>query len=378
MGAVYLAKRDDGKIVALKVLPRSLAQDGETLERFEREAAVAMGLDHPNIVDCLDVDEADGYHYMAMEYVPGGDAEDLLYQSGGRVPERRVFEIGLDIARALECANTFGLVHRDLKPENILFAQNGLARLTDFGLVKRELSYGRITQFGKAMGTPHFMSPEQARGQRMLDVRTDFFSLGSTMYYLLSGQTPYEGESAYEIVTKLATEEPIPIQMLVKDVSQQGAMLISHLMARDPEDRPQNPAALIDLFELHLGGHRLPPLPPYGIMERRPHEEEVQVLHSTWDEVSQRKRRGESSENDPFDRFEPAAPPPDSPHAASDSSHRRKNRQEGDPNRVMAAGPGGAFAVAEEPNVGMIVAGIVAGGVAMVILLVFLVILLAP
>ncbi|MFH1377133.1 MAG: serine/threonine-protein kinase [Planctomycetota bacterium] len=328
MSAVYLAQDKKGKQVALKVLPRSLARDTAALERFQREAAVSMGLDHPNIVQCLDIDNADGYHYMAMEYVPGGDAESLLVASGGRLDEKRVFEIALDITRALEFAGAFGLVHRDIKPENILFNPDGMARLTDFGLVKHEMTAGKITSHGKAMGTPHFMSPEQARGQRMLDIRTDFFSLGSTCYYLLTGVLAFDGDSPYEIVTTIVNSPPLPIREVRADISPQGAMIIEHLMAYNPMERPENPARLASIIERHLAGESLEPLPPYiktGHVSPAT-DGSAGVLKSDWDEFATRTRKLEATAKIANDARKQTSKesPVRRPFTGTDSSHRRR------------------------------------------------------
>ncbi|MGH7143483.1 MAG: protein kinase domain-containing protein [Planctomycetota bacterium] len=259
MGAVYYAlRRTDNLAVALKILPRSLAMDNDQLARFRREAAVAMGLDHPNVVGCIDVDQSDGYNFMVMEFVGGGDAEELLRRSGGRISERRAMSIALDITKALHHASSFGLVHRDIKPENLLFTESGMAKLTDFGLVKRTAENLRITERGKAMGTPHFMAPEQARGKRDLDVRSDIYSLGATIYYLLSGRTPYNGNSAFEIVSQLASEPPPPLNGHRPDLSPSCMFIIESMMARELEDRPQSAKDLLVMIEAYFNGRPIP------------------------------------------------------------------------------------------------------------------------
>lgn len=259
MGAVYYAlRRSDNLAVALKILPRSLAMDNDQLARFRREAAVAMGLDHPNVVGCIDVDQSDGYNFMVMEFVGGGDAEELLRRSGGKISERRAMSISLDITKALHHASSFGLVHRDIKPENLLFTESGMAKLTDFGLVKRTAENLRITERGKAMGTPHFMAPEQARGKRDLDVRSDIYSLGATIYYLLSGLTPYNGNSAFEIVSQLASEPPPPLSNHRPDLSPSCLFIIECMMARELEDRPQSAKDLLVMIEAYFNGRQIP------------------------------------------------------------------------------------------------------------------------
>ncbi|HTL53442.1 MAG TPA: protein kinase [Planctomycetota bacterium] len=259
MGAVYYAlRRSDNLAVALKILPRSLAMDSDQLARFRREAAVAMGLDHPNVVGCIDVDQADGYNFMVMEFVGGGDAEELLRRSGGRISERRAMSVALDITKALHHASSFGLVHRDIKPENLLFTESGLAKMTDFGLVKRTAENLRITERGKAMGTPHFMAPEQARGKRDLDVRSDIYSLGATIYYLLAGRTPYNGNSAFEIVSQLASEPPPPLASHRADLSQSCLFIIECMMSRELEDRPQSAKDLLVMIEAYFNGRPIP------------------------------------------------------------------------------------------------------------------------
>ncbi len=212
MGAVYRAQRQaDNEIVALKILPRSKATDEEFLTRFEQEARAAFELSHPNIVRALDMGQADGYHYIAMEYVEGRDLFSVLEERGKlTVPE--AVDIAVQMGEALEHAHESRLVHRDIKPDNILMDKNGQAKLTDLGLVMEEAPAGgkpRITKRGLAMGTPFYFSPEQARGEEDIDIRSDIYALGATLYEMITGKPPFEGENAAQVMLQHIQEQVI-------------------------------------------------------------------------------------------------------------------------------------------------------------------------
>jgi serine/threonine-protein kinase len=196
MGATYLARQVSmDRLVALKVLKKGLAKKAGFVERFVREAHLAGRLSHANIVQALDVGEAGGFHYLAMDYVEGQTASALI-PSGGAMPEAQALDIALQVARALEAAHRQGIVHRDVKPENILVTAEGIAKLCDFGLAREAEGESGLTQTGTALGTPHYIAPEQARGEGGVDVRADIYSLGATLYHLVTGRTPFEGPTA--------------------------------------------------------------------------------------------------------------------------------------------------------------------------------------
>ncbi len=210
MGKVYRA-RDcrDGRMVALKECTIPEAVQGtarrEAIERYHREVRAASVLDHPNIVRVLDSFEANGSYFMAMELLDGCTVREMLRQ-GGALSVSRATKIAIQIANALDFAHGRGIIHRDVSPDNIFVLQDGTAKLTDFGVAKL-VSEQTLTQAQMAIGTPAYMSPEQAKGLS-LDGRSDLFSLGSTLYEMLANAKPFPGDSLGAVISKILHEEP--------------------------------------------------------------------------------------------------------------------------------------------------------------------------
>ncbi len=274
MGAVYRAQRmSDNEVVALKILPRSKATDEEFLTRFEQEARAAFELSHPNIVRALDMGQADGYHYIAMEYVEGRDLFSMLEERGKlTVPE--ALEITVQMAEALEHAHGERLVHRDIKPDNILIDKQGVAKLTDLGLVMEEAPAGgrpRITRRGLAMGTPFYFSPEQARGEEDIDIRSDIYALGATLYEMVTGKPPFEGESAAAVMLQHIQDQVISPKEIDRSLPDGLCRVIEKMMAKDREDRYQDPAELLGDLRLLVEGQepRNADLKPWDSTVRR-------------------------------------------------------------------------------------------------------------
>jgi serine/threonine-protein kinase PpkA len=238
MAAVYLAIQESfEREVALKVLPPSLASDNSFTERFIHEAKIVSRLVHPNIVTVYDVGVVDEHYYLSMEYVPGQD----LKQARHRLTLSQRLQVVKDIALALEFAGKKGCVHRDVKPENImLHAEDGRAVLMDFGIARTtDVSMG-MTQTGTAIGTPHYMSPEQARG-KSVDGRADIYSLGVVLYLLLAGEVPFDADSAVAIGIKHVSE---PIPRLPTELHDFQALL-NKCLSKKPEHRFQTGVELI-------------------------------------------------------------------------------------------------------------------------------------
>jgi len=254
MGAVFKARQVSvDRIVALKILPQRLAGDKKYVARFLREAQSVAKLNHPNIVQAFDAGEADGYYYFAMEFVDGHNADQFL-TAVGRLPEHRALEIGRDIARALDYADTHAhLVHRDVKPGNILLTLDGTAKLADLGLAREATGTdGRLTQSGTAVGTPNYISPEQVRGEVGLDIRTDIYSLGATLYHLLTGSPPYTGGTGTEVMSK-HLRDPVPNPRKANpELSPGVATIIRKTMAKKREQRYPNAKALCHDIEQAL------------------------------------------------------------------------------------------------------------------------------
>ncbi|MBW3540812.1 MAG: protein kinase, partial [Planctomycetes bacterium] len=214
MAEVYLAEQTTlGRKVAVKVLrPELLQNTGSVmLARFEREAKAAAALAHPNIVQVYVIGQEDSLHYIAQEYVQGMNLREYLRRKGP--PDAGVaVHLMRQVAAALEKAGEAGVVHRDIKPENILITSKGRVKVADFGLAQltRPGEHVSLTQPNVTMGTPLYMSPEQVGG-KPLDQRSDLYSLGVTFYHLLTGHTPFRGETALTVAVQHLNEEPPPL-----------------------------------------------------------------------------------------------------------------------------------------------------------------------
>ncbi|MEI6236470.1 MAG: serine/threonine-protein kinase [Planctomycetota bacterium] len=240
MGSVYLAKQmATGKMVALKILPPDLAKDEELLERFKRESRVTQRLSHPNIVSAVEFGTFEKYHYIAIDYVDGPDLETMLKKSGA-FPNELLLKVASAMCSALEETERHGIVHRDFKPSNIMMTSGGVFRLTDLGLATAGQGDQRLTLAGFAVGTPYYLSPEQARGQLDVDIRADMYGLGATLYHLGTGNVPFPGTNPVVVMTQHISTPLRPPCEVCKDVSKPVSGLICLLMEKEPEKRPQN------------------------------------------------------------------------------------------------------------------------------------------
>ncbi len=238
MAKVYLAIQTSfGREVALKVMSPLLSSDSEFSERFQREARIVAQMRHNNIVSVYDVGQHDQYHYMSMEYLPGGDLKSRIAQHAGPA---LAAEVSIYIASALDYANNKGFLHRDIKPENIMFREDGAPVLTDFGIARAVDSGTGMTKVGMMVGTPSYMSPEQARGEH-LDGRSDIYSLGVVFFELLTGVLPFQADSTISLALK-HLNEPIPRLPNEYDAYQQ---ILDKLMAKQADDRFANGQELI-------------------------------------------------------------------------------------------------------------------------------------
>lgn len=237
MGTVYKAlDTEKDRVVALKVLSRSLANDAEFLERFRREIKTVEGLNHPNIVAYHGSGSAGGHRYLAMEFV-NGESLYMQLKRNGRLQEKEALRIARDIASALDHAHGQALIHRDIKPENVLMARDGAVKVTDFGLAKSQEDTSKLTAVGLSIGTPHYLSPEQAMGAQEVDHRADMYSLGATLYHLLTGQVPFDHQSSTKVMVMHVQEPPPDPRSLQPSVSRGAAKLTLRLMSKAPGDR---------------------------------------------------------------------------------------------------------------------------------------------
>jgi serine/threonine protein kinase len=237
MAIVFKAReRQLERDVAIKVLPFSLAFDKEFVERFEREARTSAKLEHPNIIPIYRVGKSGRLTYFVMKYLRGQPLSSVLAARGSLAPGE-IRHVLAQVARALAYAHKSGIVHRDIKPDNIMFDEHGAAVVTDFGIAKAA-SGGKLTGTGMSIGTPHYMSPEQARAQG-LDGRSDVYSLGVVAYQCLTGSVPYDGDDSFSIGYKHIMEE-MPTPELDTPEQRELLEVIRKMMAKAPEDRFQS------------------------------------------------------------------------------------------------------------------------------------------
>lgn len=240
MAVVYLARDEElGRSVAIKMLDARFAADGEFRERFVREARMAAGLAHPNIVSVYDAGEEDGRPFIVMECVEGTTlAEEVARRK--RLPPHEVIDLALQACGGLAHAHDAGLVHRDVKPQNLLLREDGVLKIADFGIA-RSAEATQLTQVGTVLGTVQYLSPEQAAGEQVT-AAADLYSLGTVVYELLAGHPPRRFESLAELG---ASTEPIaPVRELAPEVSEALEEVVMRCLAKNPAYRPESAAAL--------------------------------------------------------------------------------------------------------------------------------------
>src|SRR6266404_1693502 len=246
MAIVFKAReRQLERDVAIKVLPFSLAFDKEFVERFQREARTSAKLEHPSIIPIYRVGKSGRVIYFVMKFLRGKPLSSVL-AARGTLPPPEIRQILVQVARALAYAHKSGIVHRDIKPDNIMFDEHGLAVVTDFGIAKAA-SGGKLTGTGMSIGTPHYMSPEQARAQG-LDGRSDIYSLGVVAYQSLTGRVPFDGEDSFSIGYKHIMEE-IPTPPLETYDQRTVFEIIRKMMAKAPDERFQSADDLVQVLE---------------------------------------------------------------------------------------------------------------------------------
>ncbi len=253
MGTVYKARQEeDGKIIALKVLPRKMALRGDFVERFLREARAASRIKSEHIVRTLDVGFSGGYYYFAMEYVEG-ESVDTTLALDGPMDESAAVGIASQMAFALRDAERAGMVHCDIKPGNIIVTLDGVAKLADLGLA-RETTDNSMTQTGTTLGTPNYMSPEQAKAVRSLDVRSDIYSLGVTFYHMVTGAVPFHGDTSMLTMLKHLNEQPVAPITRRPGISKGCNDVILKMLAKDRNERYRNACELIVDLDLVIDG----------------------------------------------------------------------------------------------------------------------------
>ncbi len=254
MASVFRARQLSlDRIVAVKVLPKRLSESPEFVERFYKEGKAAARLSHNNIVQAIDVGSTpDGFHYFVMEYVEGKTLYDVMQPppiGDGRTnfPEAEALDISIQIADALAHAHKRGLIHRDVKPKNVILTSQGVAKLTDLGLARAvDDKEAAEMESGKAYGTPYYISPEQIRGEREIDFRADIYSLGCTMYHMVTGRPPFEGDTPSAVMHKHLKQALVPPDHVNVALSAGIGEIIETAMAKNRDERY---AATEDMLE---------------------------------------------------------------------------------------------------------------------------------
>jgi serine/threonine-protein kinase len=256
MATVYKARQVSlDRIVAVKVLPSKLSNNPEFVERFYKEGKAAARLSHNNIVQAIDVGCApEGYHYFVMEYVEGKTLYDIMQPApigeGRSFSEAEALDIMIQIADALAHAHRRGLIHRDVKPKNILLTKEKTAKLTDLGLARAtDDKDAAESEAGKAYGTPYYISPEQIRGDLDIDFRADIYSLGATMYHLVTGRPPFEGDTPSAVMHQHLKQPLTPADHVNTALSAGIGEIIDVAMAKDRGERYQSTEDMLEDLE---------------------------------------------------------------------------------------------------------------------------------
>jgi len=239
MGTVYRGRhRTTGAIVAVKVVPPHLLSNPVVLKRFEQEYNVTRSIDHPNIVKALDFGREGDTRYLVMECVDGESLGQKI-ERDGRMNEEEAIRIISQVALGLQAAHALGVIHRDVKPDNVLITADGQAKLTDLGLVKELEGDLNLTRTGRGLGTPHFMAPEQFRNAKKADVRCDIYSLGATLYMMVTGELPFKSNGPLDAWMKKINNEIEPPRKWTPTLSERVDWAIRRAISPDPVHRPE-------------------------------------------------------------------------------------------------------------------------------------------
>ncbi len=257
MGVVYKARQLKlNRIVALKMVAAGQAADDDEIRRFRAEAEAVGRLDHPNIVPVYDTGDYDRQHYLIMGYVDGGSLKGRL--AAGPLAPFDAAKIILAVARAVDYAHQKGIIHRDLKPSNILLDSQGQPRITDFGLAKRLHEAGDMTTTGQIMGTPGYMPPEQALGRsELIGPESDVYSLGATLYHLLTGRPPFQAATPLETLQQVVQQDPLSPRQLNASIDRNMETICLQCLQKEPANRYRSAAALADELERYLRGETI-------------------------------------------------------------------------------------------------------------------------
>lgn len=246
MGTVYKAcHRETGETVAIKVIASDLACDADLLKRFEQEFEVCRSLDHPNVVRALEYGQDGEHNYLVMEYIDGKSLGERV-EKKGKIAEAEAVKLAVQVAHALNRLHQRGFIHRDVKPDNILVTGQGVAKLTDLGIVKNTEADMGLTLAGVAMGTPHFMAPEQLADAKNVDLRCDVYGLGATLYMMLTAQLPFGARTYLGVFKTKASDQLKPAREIVRTLSLRTDVAIRKSMHSDPDQRHRSMPEFIE------------------------------------------------------------------------------------------------------------------------------------
>ncbi|MFO0786512.1 MAG: serine/threonine-protein kinase [Phycisphaerales bacterium] len=270
MATVHKAKQLSlDRVVAIKILPRKFSNNPQFIERFYAEGRAAAALNHPNIVQAYDVGKSGEFHYFVMEYVDGRTVYDDIVKHK-RYPEGEAVDVIIQIAEALQHAHEKGLIHRDVKPKNIMITREGVAKLADMGLARamndKEMAEAEA---GKAFGTPYYISPEQIRGEVNITAAADIYSLGATLYHMVTGNVPFDGKNPSAVMHKHLKAELVPPDHVNPKLSAGISEVIEMMMAKDPRQRYKNCKDLL----MDLRAVRKKEMPPLAHKDILPQED---------------------------------------------------------------------------------------------------------
>ncbi|HJZ91936.1 MAG TPA: serine/threonine-protein kinase [Gemmataceae bacterium] len=297
MGSVYKARhRITGDIVALKVLPPATAKNPVLLKRFEQEYRTAAVLDHPNIVRAIDFHGAGPNPFLVMEYVEGESLGQKVDREGPMAEDEAIRVIA-QVCQGLHKAHKQKLIHRDVKPDNVLLTPDGVAKLTDLGLVKEVDNEMNLTKTGRGLGTPNFMAPEQFRNAKNADIRCDIYSLGATLYTMLTGEAPFGKVGPLDCWMRKVRNELIPPRELNPRISERTDWAIRRAMSGDPDKRPGSCKEFVeDLMgaPLKAPAPAVPERPPADLwyLVYRDEDGETHTVKGTTQSIRQALREG--------------------------------------------------------------------------------------
>ncbi|WP_027363621.1 Stk1 family PASTA domain-containing Ser/Thr kinase [Desulfotruncus alcoholivorax] len=267
MAIVYKGKDTYlNRIVTIKILRPEFTSDEDFIRRFRREAQAVASLSHPNIVNIHDVGQEDGIHYLVMEYVRGDNLKEIINKNGRLSPDEAI-RFAVQVCDALEHAHQHNIVHRDVKPHNILVTEEGRAKLTDFGIAM-EASAATITRTDTIMGSVHYLSPEQARGE-IATPRSDIYAVGILLYEMLTGSKPYSGDTPIAVALKHIQETPRPIREVNPEVPRELAAVVMRAIEKNPENRYQSAGELARHLEMALDDGQATVVLPAGELAQR-------------------------------------------------------------------------------------------------------------